>query len=110
MPNCKPNELAVIVAERPLAGENIGAIVRVIEPGFDKDGIRCWTFAEASRPLVCTDFHSTRIEGYITESGPFGEWVLEDAHLIPIRDPDNVEDSETETERDTPKVLEEVAA
>lgn len=82
--NCKPGDLAIVVAEIPGCECNIGALVRVLQPSpDDQPG---WYFEDATRPLKCLD-GAGRNASWVTHSRGDPPWVcfVHDRHLVPIR-------------------------
>lgn len=82
--NCKPNDLAVIVA-CPEAPQNIGAIVEVIRrsepcPCGCTERFVCWIVKARGRKLA-------GFGGYFNELSYTDESNVQDAYLRPIRDP-----------------------
>lgn len=83
--NCKPNDVCVIISEMSDCEDNIGAIITVVEHLADPMYGDCWTFKDASRPLVIRNMGISAYHSYEREGSVF---FVRDRDLIPIQDPD----------------------
>jgi hypothetical protein len=86
MPNCRPGDACIIVAEYPGSECNIGAYLTVKERDPEGD----WLFVDASRPLHMVPDDPADGISWVTDSysSPGAEdfwYVMPDRFLVPIR-------------------------
>jgi hypothetical protein len=88
--NCKPGDLAVIVAS-PWAPENVGKIVAVLRPYREREVVAgvCWNVVSAGQSWVVESTGSDLAWGVPgrTKAGRSRQRVYADVCLRPIRDP-----------------------
>lgn len=86
--NCKPGDLAVIVAEDLDCACNIGAMLRVVQLHPSRTLRPMWEFRDESRPLKMTDGGAD----VRWSSDPEVVGFIADCYLVPIRDPGGEKD------------------